>query len=93
MRKYELSSALLRLPVVAAAATSSSAAPAAGPACPLARSGPWFALWRFVHHAGTERFDKSLPVLDHRGRLAVDFEPRQRVFERPALHQRALGPW
>jgi len=35
-----------------------------------------------------ERFAKALPVFEHRRRVAVNLEPRQRVLERAALHQR-----
>ena len=37
-------------------------------------------------------FVKALPVLEDVRRLAVDLEPRERLAERPAVHQRALGP-
>ncbi len=38
-----------------------------------------------------ERLDESLPVFEHCRRVAVDLEPRQRILERAAVHQRALG--
>ena len=80
-----------RRPLESAAATAAPAARRRRGGAGLAVGGAGLASARRCSASSAERLDEALPVLEHRRRVAVDLEPRQRVLERAAVHQRALG--
>src|SRR4029079_2540125 len=63
--------------------TTTASPPAASAALRLIGAGP------FLRQDCP--LEKSLPVLEHLGRAAVDLQPRHRLVERRAMHQRATG--